>query len=188
MSTANFYIKNAKGYYVIGNESSGSLELGMAVEDIQENGKWDGWDVENEWRGHRSWDEKVILSRRHQFRVLGSWFDSVEIQIVFRPGYYAAGVLDWDIKYSAYLGNMSEYPDGDCFVAEILNDCRLDMLINANWNEGIWAINRGRIEKAVEKGISEAIERAEEFCKAFSDNTFRCIGVASNGEAFYERV
>ena len=184
MSAANFYIKNARGYYIVSDNEGGNIE--WILDDIQENGRWDGWNKENKWVGLRR-DEKLILSRRYDFPVISGWINSIEIEIVFRPGYYASGVLDWDLYTDWYIGRLTDYDDEDGFVNEIMEGAYRD-LRDDGWNEGLWAIHKARIRGNIQKGIREAIERAEEFCKANSAAELRCVGVASNGEAFYETV
>ena len=185
MSTANFYIKNAYGYYIVSDHDGDDTKT--VLENIQENGKWDGWDVVNKWNRPGGWDEKTILSRSHMVYVVSGFCQSMEIEIVFRPGYYASGVLDWDLHVDWYIGSLTDYKDEDEFADAIVESARLDLL-DQGWNDGLWAIHKGRIREAIQKGIRDAIERAEDFCKSNSVAKLRCLGVASNGEAFYERA
>lgn len=124
--------------------------------------------------------------------ILGYTFDSVVLpggvvlsldgQIMWRPGYYAGAVLDWDLE--ATVGGerfyLSEY-DGIDEMAE-------DAL-------GAWCWDAGEEEETGEEAearglLAEALEAAgatlDGIFAALCDAPMRCAGVFSNGEAIYQ--
>ena len=180
MSAPNFNTKNAKCIYAIMQDDFNFID------DLRENVKLDDWKEEKGW--DRANDAERICSRR-VYKSLSGIFVDLEVRIYMRPGYYEGAVLDYDIFYSNYNNTLTECRgDINEFADEIAIDIEDDLKERKGWTAGLIAINHHKIRKVVEETIGTARECAEDFCKAYADELLTCVGIASNGEAFYQRA
>ena len=188
MSTCNFSKVNARGYYALEDVE----DIVFKIDDLREMAK-------SREDGRRFYEQDVPehcgpFRRRDAGQViLGYSFDSIVLpggvvasldgQIMWRPGYYAGAVLDWDLELN--IGGerfyLSDY-DGTGEMAE-------DALGAYWWDAGEEAAE----EEAEARGpLAEALEAAgatlDEICAYLCDAPLRCAGVFSNGEAIYCRA
>lgn len=192
MSTPNFYTKNAsKTFAVLLNEYDEETEQvivpdGYDLEDltdsiisILEDKGFDITEVNKPGRAtgrvNRSYSDYVICEVLSNYKAFGNIEFCVNLTVLIRQGYYEGGCLDWELSYDG--GEWLEFPPDTLPSFE----CYSDM------NPGMQKIQSKNADKWLEKMADFLIDEVEEVFYKVS-KPLHCIGVASNGEAFYEPV
>lgn len=210
MSTANFYKENARAYYVLDcrhyyNEDGEEIEEwedGCTVYDdtdeeidyIREHatrggkvGYYGRWIVpEKDWRLAYGDSYRELFSKHSYIPLSPDCGLDLTIEIYYRPGYYEAGVLDWNV----YV----EDSEQRYFKAEIGDGDALDAMAEAwayvsdreyTWNPGIVKMQARNITRKVQEAIEAAQQEADDFCKSWCTGVYGLAYRCSNGEAGY---
>ena len=184
MGTANFCLKNARGYYVTEREIDDLYLEGFETlcgwSDISRCKKYEDY--------FGSYPGLYIMEKDFSFVLPGGSIAELTAKIVYRAGYYEAANIDWEISAGPYVGKYSDYSDGEDFSREIAAEL-LEQCYNFDgWNKGFCAIMRPRFVNDIQKAVETVISECEQICAAVCDDKYICIGRASNGEAFYEKA
>lgn len=212
MATANFYIKNARNYYVWADTYEGENEDGEVQEF--ERDEWDWNELLNDirYRGedtklfpyesddfNRRMDAREVCVSASKWETFGNgnaWTTETEIEstIMIRSGYYSGAVLDYDIRITSSQGDvfyLSEYDNMDDLMHDYLN-CISDIVdwkgYQHKWNIGTFKMQKNNIRKWIEKRIENEIEICEKFCRENCEHVLEVSVRFSNGETWYKKV
>lgn len=199
MSTPNFAYWNANNVYFIEDGDDFLVEdLRESLKSMLENDKSLNLYDRNEYDGDYSYPAVVYATIEREFEFCGAPM-CVSADMVVRSGYYGGYNLDFDINVSC----------GDAFGNEYINSQRshygynsgfdfgldlVDELIDYNvpdllgYPKGLFAMNRSRFAKRIEKEINAMVSLADDLCGKLCDDEYACTAVFSNGEALYEKV
>lgn len=207
MSTANFSVINARGYYTILDTYECEDENG--VMQTYQRDEWDFEDIMNNIRYNskfpypsKDWNDKMDakeLCMASEWEIFGNgnaWTTDmcVESTIVIRSGYYSGAVLDYDIRLETSQGDeffLSDYDNVDDMVdnyLDIVGDIVSWKGHNHKWNDGTFKIQKKNIRKWIEKRVEDEIEKCESFCKERCDCQLAVRARFSNGETWYTKV
>ena len=183
MSAANFYTINSAAIFAV-------TDNGVACHRVRTVGVRRGWaDVYKHeiWDRNRRYGGRSVLEKSFSVSLPGGGSYDLGAVIVRRSGYYDGAALDWDIKCDA--GSLAEDFRGDLdeLAAAIVDDLIADYRYFSGWNNGLVAIFRPRIQKALETALNAIQKQADALCSWGCDIKLRCVGVFSNGEAVYRR-
>lgn len=217
MSAANFYKENARNYYVLDgrsywreNEDGELEELEGWEEDCQVDdqtedeiefirersgayankyacyGRW--YVPQNEYE-RRSGDCLLVCRKQEHIELSPYCGIGITTNIIFRPGYYEAGNLDWYISVSDDHGSSfdGEYDPDD------VDELALDVLDYISWREEKWnagliKMQAKNIAKKVKDEFERAQEEADEFCRKNCTGVYGLAYRFSNGEAGYIKI
>lgn len=178
MGTANFYTINAAAVYAV-------TDNGMDCFRLQTTGARRGWSCIQSWDNDRSRPGLAVLEKYFQ---AGGGID-VRAQIIRRSGYYSGACLDWEIKVEGYSLTWDCHGDLDELVAAVVDDVIIpEREYYDGWNKGLCAIHRPRLIRELSAAVERAGREADALCACGCDIKLRCLGVFSNGEAFYCRA
>ena len=178
MSAANFNTINAAAVFAV-------TDRGASCGRLLTTGRRRGWaDVSRLgiWDRSRSYPGLAMLEKTFY-----TGRESLGVQIVRRSGYYSGAALDWDIKAAGYSLADDFRGDRDEMAAAIAGEILEDRAYYDGWNNGLIAINRPRIERAVSGALERNARESDALCAWGCDIKLRCLGHFSNGEAFYSR-
>ena len=178
MSAANFNTINAAAVFAV-------TDKGASCGRLLTTGRRRGWsDVSRLgiWDRSRSYPGLALLEK-----TIYTSRESLDVQIVRRSGYYSGAALDWDIKAAGYSLADDFRGDRDEMAAAIVEDLLADLAYYSGWNNGLIAIHRPRLIRELSGAIERAANEADALCAWSCDVKLRCVGIASNGEAFYSR-
>lgn len=185
MSTGNFYYKNASHVFAIcmnNDEGEGMEEWEVQdqldyIQSEMESIKGFTFYPENGWRndGLRSYPSRNIGEWRKE-KEYGGVSCEVIIEAFATSGYYEGACLDYEIRI-LLEGNECEEIDPEDF-----------SYYSRDINKGMAKIIAAKAEKWIENTKDEMINKLEELFTRVSDYNLRCLGHASNGEAFYEKI
>lgn len=181
MSAANFCLKNASNYFAVSDR-------GAACWRLLSTGLVRGWDDIrrlDQWDGSRSYPAKSMLEKAFCIPISPREDYTLTAKIVRRSGYYSGALLDWDIETAAGSLGADFGGDLDELAGAIVDELLADFRYYDGWNEGLCAIHRPRLLGAISGGLERARKESDALCAWSSDYKLRCLGVASNGEAFY---
>lgn len=191
MGTCNFSKENASKYYAI-IPSEEDAEFWNVNDDLRELLPVNGFEPcdsqmwsENEYGGTRMSRDSFFFGRK--------WIESADInggdlaemdivaELCFTPGYYEGGTLDYDLSVSSgsWTWRLSEYDSVEDMADDIADTIR-------EWWGDEYADWGGR-DKLYDL-LWRAREDCENACKYLCDDTLECIGMASNGGAFYRAL
>lgn len=208
MATANFYTKNARGYYVI--LDSYEAKNAEGVMQTYERDEWDFEDIidnishndtfpypSKDWNGRM--DARELCGGKTSCETFGNgkaWTTEtcVSSVIVIRSGYYSGAVLDYDICVETSKGDsfyLSEYDSVDEMIEDYLDT--LEDIIDWNgsehkWNVGTFKIQKKNIRKWIENRVENEIQKCEDFCKEQCETELAVYARFSNGETMYTKV
>lgn len=207
MSTANFSVINARGYYTILDTYEFEDENG--VMQTYERDEWDFEDImsnirhnkkfphpSKDWNNKMDAQELCMASEWNTFGNGNAWTTETYVKstIVIRSGYYSGAVLDYDIKLETSQGDeffLSDYDNVDDMIDDYL-DILKDIVewkgYQHKWNVGTFKIQRENIRKWIEKRVDDEIEKCESFCKESCDCQLAVRARFSNGETWYTKV
>ncbi len=184
MSAANFYLKNASNYFAVSDRGASCWRL-------LSTGLVRGWsDIRrlNQWDGDRSYPAKCMMEKEFSARIGGGCYYGLTARIVRRSGYYSGALLDWDIETAAGSLWADFGGDLDDMAVAIVDDLLDDFRYYDGWNDGLCKIHRPRLLRAVSGALERARKESDALCAWSADYKLRCIGTASNGEAFYRKA
>ena len=203
MSTPNFSYWNANNVYVI--EDGGDFlveDLREGLKSMLENDKSLNVYDRNEHNGNYSYPAVVYTTIEREFEFCGVSM-CVSADMIVRSGYYEGYNLDFDIKVScgnafgtiepyeyinsqrSHYGYNSGFDLGVDLVNELIDYNVPDLL---GYSKGLFAMNRSRFAKRIEKEIDAMVAFADDLCGKLCEDKYACVGVFSNGEAVYEKV
>ena len=182
MSAANFYWINSAAVFAV-------TDNGVNCHRVRTSGARRGWsDVYRLeiWDHARSYCGRDVLEKSFSVLAAGVNYD-LNARIVRRSGYWSGACLDWDVTTTA--GSLAEdfRGDRDDMAAAIAAEILEDRAYYDGWNEGLCAINRPRIERAVAGALDRIARESDALCAWGCDIKLRCLGHFSNGEAVYSR-
>ena len=213
MATCNFWVKNAKSYYVFDDNYSTINDEGEEVEVARDEWDWDSlldeirylgkegkiFDCPSSENHNRRMDATNICETNTDWNTFGNgnaWTTetNVESVICIRSGYYAGAVLDYDVKVETSQGDtlyLSDYDSVDDMVEDYLDT--LENIISwkgydHKWNMGTFKMQKKNIRKWIGKRIETHIENCEKFCKDVCDMELAVSARFSNGETWYTKV
>jgi hypothetical protein len=184
MSTGNFYYKNASHVFAICmNEDGEGMEEWQVNDELDyiksemENVKGFTFYPGKDWRndGLRSYPSKNIGELRKE-KSYGGVSCEVVIEAFATSGYYEGACLDWEIKV-LLEGNECDEPDPSDF-----------SYYGRNINTGMGKILAEKANKWIENTKEEMITELENVFTKVATYNLRCLGHASNGEAFYQKI
>ena len=175
MSAANFNTINAAAVFAV-------TDKGASCGRLLTTGRRRGWSSIHDWDGARSYPGLALLEKTFY-----TSRESLDVRIVRRSGYYSGAALDWDIKAAGYSLADDFRGDRDEMAAAIAGEILEDRAYYDGWNNGLIAINRPRIERAVSGALERIARESDALCAWGCDIKLRCLGHFSNGEAFYSR-
>lgn len=203
MGTSNFHKMFASSYFVVDGrryvDSDGEEyeewragcdvidDTEYMLDDILELAKSEGWTKGDRRIGS---DDYVLCEKwEDEDLVLGTTPFEIRIEVIVRPGYYAACNLDWNIRIripgSGYDVRLSDFDtQGD------LGDDIYDafMWYEDVWNEGLKKMQKKNIiEKALAR-IDEVGLKADEFCRRMCTGEYAVSARFSNGETWYTKI
>lgn len=177
MSTPNFANKNASRVFAFEVEDEFDYEDAVSnVACALEYSKEDiVFEEENKSDGDRSYPGRVF----GEVQGKGKYYEKLDLQVdvsldvVVRSGYYSGGNFDYNFKIDL---------NGD--VVDDVED--IDLQYEANGLKQARQYEK-YVKAYVEKELSRLQEVVEKVYEQFT-TPLKCLGVASNGEAFYERA
>jgi hypothetical protein len=187
MSTCNFSVRNASGYYALENYDPEQVQMNaegradadrFTEEDDRERGAYD-------WRDAG----QVILSYDlGKFSLPGALGLCVDLrgQIIMRAGYYAGATLDWDLEVNFLYEyfDLNEYWDGQAaLVSDVVENALYE--IECREGEAPGEATREAIARRLEAIMEEARGTLDGICRDLCEQPLRCVGVFSNGSAIY---
>ena len=107
----------------------------------------------------------------------GDVYCEVKVICFMTSGYYEGATLDWKV----------EYCDGSDWF-DSADDIAFETGCNTEMNAGLAKIQTANAQTWAENKVNEMVERIEAIYAQHSEHQLKCIGVASNGEAFYEKA
>lgn len=213
MATCNFWLKNARSYYVFNDTYNTINDDGEEVEVTRDECEW--YDLLGYicYRGeegkfftcpstetyNRRMDARNICETNTDWQTFGNgnaWTTetNVESVIVIRSGYYEGAVLDYDVKVETSQGDtlhLSDYDNVDDMIDDYM-DTMKDIVAwkgyQHKWNVGTFEIQKKNIRKWIEKRINTHIENCEKFCKENCEMELCVSARFSNGETWYSKV
>lgn len=188
MSTANFSVLNARGYYAM-NEFND-----RTADDVQMKAERRA-DAAS-FRTRDDWEPRGCFVRDRGHIVLDYVLPFVDLpgacsylgltgEIVIRPGYYAGAVLDWNLQAELTAGrefdrwNLSEWD-----AVDLLDDAVATWADGQEEEQGEGGAGRG-VARAIREALEGAAGVLDGICRELCDVPLGCAGVASNGEDFY---
>lgn len=213
MATCNFWVKNAKSYYVFDDTYNTINDEGEEVEVTRDDWDWDNlldeirylgkegkiFDCPSSENRNRRMDATNICETSTDWNTFGNgnaWTTetNVESVICIRSGYYAGAVLDYDVKVETSQGDtlhLSDYDSVDDMVEDYLDTLK-DIVDwkggQHKWNVGTFKMQEKNIRKWIEKRIDTHIENCEKFCKDVCEMELAVSARFSNGETWYTKV
>lgn len=189
MGTANFYVKNASKYFVVlenqededGNDIyPNEWDIEDLKSDIHEQfeklpfnfQKDDSYDDERSFQG-------TCLGTMWIERNYGDISVGVKIDIILRSGYYEAAVLDWETKL---LIDDEDITYDDLFNTNVFDHTCTTM------GKGLQQMFLKHIAKWLSNTEEKLITETEKIFENVCSTKLICVGRASNGEAFYQKV
>lgn len=202
MGTCNFHTINADRTYVLYDyfEEDGERyenEWSFLKEDILSFGLERGFDdsKQRSFRFGRDSDISILCKEWwFEYKTSGLKY-KIEAYITMNPGYYEHCNLDYRL--------VVDYEENDTPKDELLDriveDFTEDLgnsyisyisggVANAVWNRGLRKAHEKHFRREAEKFIDNIIEECEHMCKDMSHDTYRRVGVFSNGEGIYEKI
>ena len=177
MGTSNFYNVNANKIFIVTDDNQ---EISTVLEDMLPK----LYITKTLKTAHelRSYPSISIGEIDEQFEFLGISF-TVTIEIYERIGYYENSNLDWEIVIThSEEGNFTA--DN---VKDVIDDISTYGSTYYGINKGLWSIHRHRLQNKLDKIYNDLIREVEEAFEKVTE-PYKCIAIASNGEAFYERA
>lgn len=212
MATCNFWLKNAKSYYAFNDTYKTENDEGEEVDVTRDYWEWVELLDDIRYRGkegkifdctstvyNRRMDARNICETNTDWLTFGNgnaWTTetNVESVIVFRSGYYAGAVLDYDVKVETSQGDtlyLSDHDNVDDMVEDYLDTLK-DIVewkgYQHKWNVGTFEIQKKNIRKWIEKRINTHIDNCEKFCKENCEIELEVSARFSNGETWYRKV
>ena len=191
MARRNFYTKNANDVYAFSMEAEDCFDYDDSIDRIKEAGvSRYGFEETSGDDGDRDFCGFYILNKDFGCRDFYNSDLSVDINItiIARNGYYQGCNLDFELEvsndyYDPYkLGDYDSEEDLiDAMADEFVEDCDV-------YNKGLRKCFEKRYKAFLESFIDEAIEYANNVLKNLCEEEYSLIGIASNGEGFYQKV
>lgn len=196
MGAPNFCVRNASEHFIVQYPED---ENPFFREDFIDNLKYEinqafkdclvdvDWSIDDMERSYPA--EQFCLIRSG---ITGYKQDyAVLLKPVIRSGYYDHAVLDWECVYENPEGDEYEYDlkreeHRGYLYPGILENLEEDLAVDYD-NRGLGKIHAPHLLAKLEKKQKALVERLENIFKEHTER-YRCVGVASNGEAFYEPV
>lgn len=211
MATANFYVKNAKSYYVFSGvgeyeNENGEMEeryregweFDMIMEDIRNYGEYSGMfpSSSDRWDSYLDARELCTSENYHNFGNGKCYLlqTTINSSIYMRSGHYEGAVLDYDVQLESYYGDtcdLSVCGDIDTMV-EHFTDTLRDIIDWSGdicgWNKGTFKLQEKNIRKWLKALLEKEVEKCEKFCKQSCEMELCVSERFSNGETWYTRV
>lgn len=180
MGTRNFAIENASNYFVV-EDFEEEIDFDMWKEDIQFYLNDHGYESEDfiPQNDNRNFPSRVIASKTISKKIAENPIE-VTIYAIVRSGYYAGACLDWSYQIETSSDRyLDEFPHKDWIVGEYLDIYE--------FSKGFGIIQSKNVLNFIDKALEDFKKDIETHFKNLTTQ-YNCIGVASNGEAFYEKV
>lgn len=201
MSAPNFSFKNTNDVYVVNDFNNNDVDLFQeSVRSLLRDNKSVSIRDIMEWDDDRNYPMLAFSQVGKEFVFCGIPV-TVTAEIGLRSGYYQAQNLDFNLKVEcelfdgykyernnrSYYGYKSPIELAENFADDLQgHDYSLKMYYSVN--NGLYAMNKGRLAKRIAAEIDGMMGLADGLCKRMCDDVYACLGVFSNGEAVYERV
>lgn len=212
MSTPNFSLRNANGYYVIGqpvyytqeyvkkcgldenlvgefDEDGTQIAFDIALADCQCLLEARGWEKDDERiYGDRYYPSKSIAEKSVEFEFCGVWH-RITVNAIVRSGYYSGSNLDWIAKLDIATRETSYWSEQYSYDLEV-DYYPTDYIVSDNWcgNIGLSKIHAKRLIGRIDAELKKITGECEQVFALCCDEKLVRVCVFSNGEALYERA
>jgi len=197
MSTANFRRVNANNFYRVETSLYYDEELECWVNEYIDGSETqanefilddirgmilyfdDTWNSVNEYSG----DDGIVISEKYDNVSANSLgYIGITKKMIFRYGYYADGILDYDIV----LDESYKLSDYDC-IDDLVDDYLSWYYDNSDIyaNEGMLKMQRKNVCKALERLVHNAANECERMAIRCCNDVLVCYGRFDNGGALY---
>lgn len=175
MSTQNFYCSNVGNIYYIPINELFDIEnyIEMAIQE--------GYSFDNERVSKGNSYGSTYFASKTSSICFGGDVINVNIRLKLNEGYYEGANFDYDILIDGF-----SFSDFDYFRDDYKNEIFEDL--EYYFNKGIAVLHTDLIVKKIEALAKDMTDEAEKLFETWCEEKLRCVGVASNGEGFYERM
>lgn len=175
MSTPNFKLEHASKIYAIHPDDWCESDLSYIASE-------NGYDKDSGCDGDRSYTGNYFACKDKTIK-FGDSEIYLSIRLKLVNGYYDGCNFDYDIIVSlcgfpGCYGDKYDYFDDDW--KEELSDC-----IEYSYNVGLARMMTEKMANKIDFEAENMMEEAEKLFDKYCDNILGCVGVGSNGEAFY---
>ena len=185
MSTCNFDHRNASKIFAVLNEENDEFmyedEVGNVRDGLEAKFGKDYTELDKREENElRSFPSNVIVEVTGEIREYKKIDLNVfpVLEVVVRSGYYQGFNFDWNLKIDV----QGELVDLEDVFEEVVDQTEQYVEFSEQGTERYAKY----AQEFAEKSSQELIESVEKLLAEYTD-TLSCIGVASNGEAFYKR-
>lgn len=188
MGTCNFHKTNASKYYVVLMPYQDTEEDEQGHERIRTI-QPDDHDLEFLRDCLRERTEECAAKNKYTWykddfgeMITYSTFMGIDVEVgvkvTLNYGYYEGAVLDYNINLRVDGTDVDDLECATDYWLYLLEDDQ----------KGLSIANRGRFERKLQNALDHMTTELETVFAAIAEHKLQCIGVASNGEAFYQEI
>ena len=185
MGAPNFKVTNASKHFVIHGKDVIDWELReIELSEALESRFGVDYYLDGDWDNDRSYPGRTV---GHIRKYLGGKFSDfgIDIKVIIRSGYYTGATLDWE---AAYVGQTQiELEELGWYNGYEIMEEDIFEYLECDYNPGLVKIFRKQIYDRIIQLLHNTVKDLESvFCHV--STMYKRTGIASNGEAFYEKV